>query len=74
MFTMLLLSIAVMNFANDINKIVVLPIKKIVDLIQRLAEGPLKKPEAPKPSLDDDNMQMKTKMLELTIYKIGNLL
>lgn len=45
MFTMLLLSIAVMNFALGINKIVVIPIKKVVGLIQRLAESPLKKPE-----------------------------
>lgn len=56
MFTMLLLSIAVIFFAIDINKIVVVPIKRVVGLIQRLAEGPLKKPEQPKQSNDDEDM------------------
>jgi hypothetical protein len=45
MFTCLVLTVASLTFANDIEYIVILPIKKIVNIIQRLAEGPLKKPE-----------------------------
>ena len=45
MFTCLVLTVASLTFANDIEQIVILPIKKIVNIIQRLAEGPLKKPE-----------------------------
>jgi hypothetical protein len=36
--------------------IVILPIKKIVDIIQRLAEGPLKKPEQTKVDENDEKM------------------
>jgi len=39
------LTIASLTFSRDIEMIVITPIKKIVDIIQRLAEGPLKKPE-----------------------------
>ena len=48
------------------------PIKKIVDIIQRLAEGPLKRPELPKINSDlEKTMKMKTKMdvgMNLTQY------
>ena len=47
-FTIIVLTIATMSFTRDIDQIVVFPIKKIVDIIQKLAEGPLKKPEPPK--------------------------
>jgi hypothetical protein len=39
---------ASLTFTSDIEQIVIVPIKKIVDIIQRLAEGPLKKPEQPR--------------------------
>jgi hypothetical protein len=69
------LTIASLTFSSDIESIVIIPIKKIVDIIQRLAEGPLKKPEQPKSdNTSNESMQMKTKMLELTIFKIGTLL
>jgi hypothetical protein len=42
------LSVATTSFNRDIDNIVVFPIKKIVDIIQRLAEGPLKKSDPPK--------------------------
>ena len=51
-----------------------IPLKKIVDIIHRLAEGPLKRPTHPKSDLSNERHQMKTKMLELTIYRIGTLL
>jgi hypothetical protein len=68
------LVIASLTFSRDIDLIVILPIKKIVDIIQRLAEGPLKKPEQAKNDDGSEKLQMKTKMLELTIFKIGTLL
>ena len=68
-----MLTIASFTFSRDIDLIVILPIKKIVDIIQRLAEGPLKKPEQAKADESDQKLQMKTKMLELTIFKIGTL-
>ena len=51
---------------------VIIPIKKVVAIIQKLAESPLKKPEMTHD--EDDSAQMKTKMLEQTIFKIGTLL
>lgn len=51
-FTILVLSVATMSFTRDIDYIVVYPIKKIVDIIQRLAEGPLKKSDPPKLNTD----------------------
>ena len=75
MFTCLVLTVASLTFANDIEYIVILPIKKIVNIIQRLAEGPLKKPEQVKYDENAEKMQkMKTKMLEFFIVKIGTLL
>ena len=51
---------------------VIIPIKKVVAIIQKLAESPLKKPEMSQQ--EEDSNQMKTKMLEQTIFKIGTLL
>ena len=73
-FTIIVLTIATMSFTRDIDQIVVFPIKKIVDIIQKLAEGPLKKPEPPKSNDLDESNKMKTRTLELTVFKIGNLL
>ena len=73
-FTILVLTIATYGFTRNIDQIVVFPIKKIVDIIQKLAEGPLKKPEPPKSNDLDDSNKMKTRTLELTVFKIGNLL
>jgi hypothetical protein len=64
-FTCIVLSIASLTVSGDIEIIVIQPIKKIVDIIQRLAEGPLKRPELPKINSDlEKTMKMKTKMLE----------
>jgi hypothetical protein len=60
-------------FNKDVEKIVVNPIKKVVQIIIGLAESPLKKPEKPKEE-EDSGVQMKTKMLEHTIFSIGTLL
>ena len=64
MFTCIVLSIASITVSGDIEEIVIVPIKKIVDIIQRLAEGPLRKPEPTKLDLQDGKMKMKTKILE----------
>jgi hypothetical protein len=61
-------------FNGDTDTIVIKPIKKVVDIIQKLAENPLKKPEHPASDEDASGYQMKTRMLELTIFKIGTLL
>ena len=62
-----------MLFNRDTEIIVINPIKKVVEIIQKLAENPLKKPEPPIQS-EDAGLQMKTQMLEVTIFKIGTLL
>ena len=59
-------------FSHDTQVHVIIPIKKVVAIIQKLAESPLKKPEMP--THEEDTNQMKTKMLEQTIFKIGTLL
>ena len=72
-FTCFVLTIASLVFSNDAQRIVIRPIQKIIEIIQRLAENPLKKPEQPKKD-EEENSQMKTQMLELTIFKISTLL
>lgn len=48
----------------------------MVEIIRKLAEDPLKKldPPSQKEDIKEKNSHMKTKMLELTIYKISTLL
>lgn len=72
-FTMCVLTVAFMVFSSDTEVIVIIPIKKVVEIIQTLAENPLKRPVQPIAREDKGN-QMKTAMLELTIFKIGTLL
>ncbi|CDW71083.1 adenylyl cyclase [Stylonychia lemnae] len=75
LFTCFVLTIASLTFTNDTQQIVIKPIQKIVEIIQRLAENPLKKPSPPKKDDEDEKKsQMKTQMLELTIFKISTLL
>ena len=62
-----------MIFSNDTEVIVIRPIKKVVEIIKILAENPLKSPVPPEMKSEQGN-QMKTQMLELTIFKIGTLL
>jgi hypothetical protein len=59
-------------FSHDTQVHVIIPIKKVVAIIQKLAESPLKKPEMT--TQQEDSNQMKTKMLEQTIFKIGTFL
>ena len=72
LFTCIVLACAFIVFSHDTQVHVIIPIKKVVAIIQKLAESPLKIPEAP--SIEEDTNQMKTKMLEQTIFKIGTLL
>ena len=46
-FTCFILASAFIIFSNDTEIIVIRPIQKIVEIIQTLAENPLKKPEHP---------------------------
>lgn len=46
-FTCIILATAFIVFSNDTEIIVIKPIKKVIDIIQTLAENPLKKPVAP---------------------------
>lgn len=73
-FTCFVLTAASLIFSGDAERIVIKPIKKIILIIQRLAENPLKKPEPPKKDEEMEKSQMKTQMLELTIFKISTLL
>jgi hypothetical protein len=73
-FTCVVLTTLFIVFNGDTDTIVIKPIKKVVDIIQKLAENPLKKPEHPASDEDASGYQMKTRMLELTIFKIGTLL
>ena len=73
LFTCVVLAIAFIVFSHDTQVHVIIPIKKVVAIIQKLAESPLKKPELSNED-EDASIQMKTKMLEQTIFKIGTLL
>jgi hypothetical protein len=74
-FTTILLFIAAVTISNDTQKIVIKPITKMVNIIKRLADDPLKLPEAPVQDEEIDfESHMKTTVLENTIFKIGNLL
>lgn len=46
-FTCCILAAAFIIFSNDTERIVIKPIQKIVEIIQTLAENPLKKPVHP---------------------------
>jgi hypothetical protein len=62
LFTCIVMTIAFIAFSRDTEVTVIIPIKKVVAIIQKLAENPLKKPELPQE--DVNSMQMKTRMLE----------
>ena len=62
LFTCVVLAVAFIVFSHDTEVHVIIPIKKVVAIIQKLAESPLKKPELS--AEEEDTMQMKTKMLE----------
>lgn len=72
-FTCFVLAVAFLVFSRDTEVIVIRPIKKVVEIIHKLADDPLKKPEPPVEQ-DENTSQMKTKMLELTIFKISTFL
>ena len=72
-FTICVLTVAFMIFSHDTKVIVIIPIKKVVNIILKLAENPLKKPTEPV-QREESGAQMRTAMLEQTIFKIGTLL
>ena len=53
MFTCVVLVVAFIVFSHDTQVHVIIPIKKVVAIIQKLAESPLKKPEMT--LTDEDN-------------------
>lgn len=76
-FTGLVIVAGALMFADDTQKIVIVPITKMVSIIKTLADDPLQKPE--KPVIDEHEVQskgnhMKTAELQKTIFRIGNLL
>jgi len=76
-FTCIILGAGAIMFANDTQELIILPITKMVGIIKTLADDPLKKPEPPQ--FDDEDSQqskgqMKTRELQKTIFRIGNLL
>lgn len=54
LFTCVVLALAFIVFSKDTQVHVIIPIKKVVAIIQKLAESPLKKPEMPT-NEDDSN-------------------
>jgi len=72
-FTICVLTVAFMIFSHDTKVIVIIPIKKVVNIILKLAEAPLNKPTEPV-QREETGAQMRTAMLEQTIFKIGTLL
>ena len=62
-FTIFVLTVAFMIFSHDTKVIVIIPIKKVVNIILKLAENPLKKPTEPV-HREETGAQMRTAMLE----------
>ena len=78
-FTCIILAAGSLLFTNDVQKIVINPISKMVGIIKTLADDPLQKPEPPKIDeaeafISDNSNQIKTAELQKTIFRIGNLL
>lgn len=63
-------------FGNDTQELIIIPITKMVGIIKTLADDPLLKPEPPQFDEEDtvQKGQMKTRELQKTIFRIGNLL
>lgn len=72
------MTIGSLMFSGDTDKIIILPITKMVGIIKQLADDPLQKPEPPIFTEDEINSkaknQLKTVELQKTIYRIGKLL
>ena len=62
LFTCVVLAGAFILFSHDTQVHVIIPIKKVVAILQKLAESPLKKPELS--VHEEESNQLKTKMLE----------
>ena len=75
-FVGLILALASVTFTIDTQKIVIVPITKMVLTIKSLADDPLKKPETQETSDDEEEFGIKesNSMLEKTINKISNML
>ena len=76
LFTCVVLTIASYIFQWDTKIIAVKPITKMVQIIEKIAVNPLALPEKwqEKDDENEKNAYMKTKMLYLTVFKIGTLL
>jgi class 3 adenylate cyclase len=76
-FTGLIIVAGALMFADDTQRIVIVPITKMVGIIKTLADDPLQKPEVPQIDENEANLKgnhMKTAELQKTIFRIGNLL
>ena len=74
-FTCLLMTMGSLMFSNDTDRIIILPITKMVGIIKQLADDPLQRPE--EPIFTEEELKSKAKNsiktveLEKTIYRIG---
>lgn len=72
------MTIGSLMFSSDTDRIIILPITKMVGIIKQLADDPLQKPEEPVFTEEELNFKAKTQIktveLQKTIYRIGKLL
>lgn len=75
-FTCIILSAGAIMFSNDTQELIINPITKMVSIIKTLADNPLSKPDPPTFDEEENEQkgQMKTRELQKTIFRIGNLL
>lgn len=75
-FIMVILSVGAIMFTRDAQTLVIGPIERMMDLVNKLAENPLASTKTEKKSYEDDEPQgdYETSMLEETLSKIGGLL
>jgi len=75
-FVILLLGGGTMQFSSEVNRLVLIPIEKMVQLVREISENPLKKEftSVSKSELDDSKDGMETTLLLQTITKIAGLM
>jgi len=74
-FVIFLLAAGTMTFSRDVNNLVIIPIERMVQLVQEISANPLGKDFSLKPEdLKDTNDGMETTLLLRTISKIAGLL
>ena len=79
-FTTALLFVAAVSVGNDTTRIVVNPTAKMVAIVKKMTDNPLKKHDLPQgksedkdKNAEDDSSTLKTRVLEQVLYKITKL-